>query len=230
MKGKRIPPVVKHTALISFLFLAVAFLFAEKGKRGEGKKVTSETNISRKDLIEKKTDTATLAAGCFWCVETQFEQLEGVRKVISGYIGGKVPNPTYKQVCTGTTGHAEACNIVYDPSVISFDELLEAFFIAHDPTQLNRQGNDIGTQYRSAIFYHNATQKEKAEYYIKKLNEEQAYDKPVVTEVSPYTVFYKAENYHQDYYDLNKSEPYCRYVIQPKLEKFKKIFKAKLKQ
>ncbi|RAV27644.1 peptide-methionine (S)-S-oxide reductase [Sinomicrobium soli] len=174
-------------------------------------------------------DTATFAAGCFWCVETQFEQLKGVRKVVSGYTGGTVADPTYKQVCTGTTGHAEACNIVYDPAVISFDELLEAFFVAHDPTQRNRQGNDVGTQYRSAVFYHSAAQKQKTEYYIRRLNEEKAYDSPVVTEVAPYTVFYEAEDYHQDYYDQNRSVPYCQYVIQPKLEKFKKVFKDKLK-
>lgn len=181
------------------------------------------------NLLKVQKDTATFAAGCFWCVESQFQQLEGVKKVVSGFTGGTVKNPGYRQVTTGKTGHAEACNIVYDPSVITYDELLEAFFVAHDPTQWNRQGNDVGTQYRSAIFYHDKSQKEKAEYYIRKLNEAKAYDKPIVTEVSPFTKFYKAEDYHQDYYNQNKSEPYCQYVIQPKLEKFRKVFKEKLK-
>ena len=157
-------------------------------------------------MTEKRTDTATFAAGCFWCVEVQFQQLAGVDTVISGYTGGQVPSPSYKEVCTGTTGHAEACNIIYDPSRISYDELLSAFFTAHDPTQLNRQGNDIGTQYRSAVFYHNAGQKEKAEYYIKKLNDEKAYPNDIVTEVAPYREFYVAEDYHQNYYNLNPNQ------------------------
>lgn len=180
-------------------------------------------------MSEHKTEIATFAAGCFWCVEAQFQQLEGVISVESGFTGGHVANPTYKAVCTGTTGHAEACNITYDPSMISFDELLAAFFMAHDPTQLNRQGNDIGTQYRSGIYYHNEEQKEKAQYYIGKLNEEKAYNSPVVTEVKPYGVFYKAEDYHQDYYNQNGEEGYCRMVIRPKLDKFKKVFADKLK-
>jgi peptide-methionine (S)-S-oxide reductase len=174
-------------------------------------------------------DTATFATGCFWCTEAKFQQLKGVKKVMSGYTGGKIKNPTYEQVCTGNTGHAEACNIVYDPKVISYDELLEAFFVAHDPTQLNRQGNDVGTQYRSAVFYHNGAQKEKATYYINKLNTAKAYKDKIVTQVLPATVFYKAEGYHQNYYNLNGSQPYCKYVIQPELEKFKKVFANKLK-
>lgn len=177
----------------------------------------------------QEIDTATFAAGCFWCVEVQFAQLKGVKKVISGYTGGDVPNPTYQQVSTGTTGHAEACNIVYDSCTISYDELLAAFFTAHDPTQLNRQGNDVGTQYRSAIFYHNQTQKQKAKYYIDEFNKEKVYPNPIVTEVSAYGDFYKAENYHQNYYVQNSKQPYCQFVIQPKLEKFRKVFKDKLK-
>lgn len=177
-----------------------------------------------------KLDTATFAAGCFWCVESQFQQLDGVKKVISGFTGGTVVNPDYEEVCRGTTGHAEACNIVYDPKKISYDELLAAFFVAHDPTQLNRQGNDVGTQYRSEIFYHNKEQKQKAEYYIKKLNEEKAYPSNIVTAVSPLKEFYIAENYHQNYYNNNKNQPYCKFVIQPKLEKFRKVFKDKIKQ
>lgn len=175
-------------------------------------------------------DTATFATGCFWCTESKFQQLNGVVKVISGFSGGHVANPTYEQVCTGTTGHAEACNIIYDPQKITYDELIAAFFVAHDPTQLNRQGNDVGTQYRSAIFYHNTAQKQKAEYYIAKLNSEKAYKAKIVTEVVPYKAFYKAEDYHQNYYNLNSSQPYCKYVIQPELEKFKKVFKDKLKK
>ncbi|WP_118975619.1 peptide-methionine (S)-S-oxide reductase MsrA [Taibaiella koreensis] len=192
----------------------------------------AEMNQKQTDhkMSEHKTEIATFAAGCFWCVEAQFQQLEGVQKVESGYTGGHVANPTYKEVCTGTTGHAEACNITYDPAVISYDELLAAFFMAHDPTQLNRQGNDIGTQYRSGIYYHNEEQKEKAAYYIKKLNEEKAYDGTVVTEVKPYGAFYKAEDYHQNYYNQNGEEGYCRMVIRPKLDKFKKVFAGKLKQ
>jgi peptide-methionine (S)-S-oxide reductase len=186
---------------------------------------------SHKNKVHLKPtiDTATFATGCFWCTEAKFQQLRGVKKVVSGFAGGHVANPTYKQVCTGTTGHAEACNIIYDPSVITYDELLAAFFVAHDPTQLNRQGNDVGTQYRSAIFYHSAFQKQKADYYINKLNEEKAYKSKIVTQVTPYTVFYKAEDYHQDYFNQNGNQPYCKYVIQPELDKFKKVFKDKLK-
>src|ERR1700761_9583751 len=154
-----------------------------------------------------KTDTATFATGCFWCTEAKFQQLKGVKKVTSGFTGGHVANPSYKLVCTGSTGHAEACNIVYDPMKISFDELLEAFFVAHDPTQLNRQGNDVGTQYRSAIFYHDAEQEKKAKYYIAKLNKEKVYPHDIVTEVTPYVVFYKAEDYHQNYYNQNGNQP-----------------------
>ena len=185
-----------------------------------------------KNIIAKnpKLDTATIATGCFWCTEAKFKELKGVVKVTSGFTGGHTVNPTYEQVCTGTTGHAEACNIVYDPKVISYDELLEVFFTDHDPTQLNRQGNDVGTQYRSAVFYHNAVQKQKAEYYIKKINEEKAYPRPVVTQVVPFTVFYKAEGYHQNYFSKNGSTPYCKLVIQPELDKFRKAFADKLKK
>jgi len=184
-------------------------------------------------LYEKatnKTDTVTFASGCFWCIEAKFSQLNGVLKVTSGYTGGDVANPSYELVCTGTTGHAEAVNIVYNPEIISYDELLQAFFLSHDPTQLNRQGNDVGTQYRSAIFYHNETQRQKAEYYIAALTKQKIYSKPIVTEVKAFTKFYKAENYHQEYYTKNPNQGYCRYVIQPQLEKFKKIFRDKLKK
>lgn len=176
-----------------------------------------------------KTDTATFAAGCFWCVEAVFQELKGVLSVTSGYTGGKIKNPTYREVCSGLTGHAEACEIVYDPSVISYEELLEAFWASHDPTTLNRQGADQGTQYRSAIFYHTENQKQLAEAYKTKLNSAKAFDKPIVTEISPATTFYKAEDYHQNYFNENGNAPYCTYVIVPKLEKFRKVFKDKLK-
>lgn len=174
-------------------------------------------------------DTATLANGCFWCTEAIFQQLKGVQKVTSGYSGGQVVNPTYKEVCTGTTGHAECIQIVFDPSQISFDELLEVFWQTHDPTTLNRQGNDEGPQYRSAVFYHNEEQKKKAEHYKAELGKSGAFNNPIVTEISPYINFYKAENYHQDYYNNNGSQPYCYFVIKPKLEKFQKVFKDKVK-
>jgi peptide-methionine (S)-S-oxide reductase len=174
-------------------------------------------------------DTATVGAGCFWCVEAQFQMLEGVVSVTSGFSGGTIKNPSYKEVCMGTTGHAEVCQIVYDPSKISYDEILAAFWQTHDPTQLNRQGNDIGTQYRSVIYYHNEKQKELAEKYKKELNASGAWPNPIVTEISPAGPFYKAEDYHQNYFNENGDQPYCQYVIQPKIEKFKKVFANKLK-
>lgn len=175
-------------------------------------------------------DTATFANGCFWCTEAIFQQLDGVKKVTSGYSGGHVENPTYKEVCNGTTGHAECIQIVYDPEKISFDELLEVFWQTHDPTTLNRQGNDVGPQYRSAVFYHNAEQKEKAEKYKIELDKSGAFDDPIVTEISPLINFFVAENYHQNYYKNNEMVPYCYIVIRPKLEKFEKVFKDKMKK
>ncbi len=197
---------------------------------GQNEKIILHMDQSDKERTEKRIDTATFGAGCFWCTEAQFQQLEGVVKVESGYSGGLVDNPTYKQVCTGTTGHAEVTNIYYEPSKISFDELLAAFWVAHDPTQLNRQGNDVGTQYRSVIFYHDETQRKKAEDYKKKLNNEKVYTSDVVTEISPFTKFYKAEDYHQNYYNENGSQSYCVFVVKPKLDKFKKVFADKLKK
>ena len=173
-------------------------------------------------------ETATFGTGCFWCTEAIFQQLEGVIKVMSGYSGGHVVNPTYEQVCNKTTGHAECLNIEYDKTKISFDELLEVFWKSHDPTTLNRQGNDSGPQYRSAIFYHNEEQKQKAEKYKAELNETDIFKDPIVTEIEPFTIFYPAENYHQNYYNNNGAQHYCSYVIRPKVEKFRKIFKDKL--
>lgn len=213
---------------LAFIVLVAAGLVAFT-KTSDNKKLPVVLPDSN-DFPVKGKDTATFAAGCFWCVDAQFKELKGVESVGSGFAGGHVKNPTYKEVCTGTTGHAEACNIIYDPAQISYDELLAAFFTVHDPTQLNRQGNDVGTQYRSAIFYHDAAQKQKAEYYIAKLNEAKAYKNKIVTVVSPYTVFYKADETHQDFYNKNPDQPYCKYVIQPELEKFRKVFKGKLKQ
>jgi peptide-methionine (S)-S-oxide reductase len=178
-----------------------------------------------------KVDTATFGTGCFWCTEAIFEQLDGVVKVTSGYMGGTVKNPTYKEVCTGETGHAECVQVEYEPSKISYDELLKVFFEVHDPTSLNRQGADVGTQYRSAVFYHSPEQKEKALYYKNELNKNGAYDKPVVTEISPASAFYVAEDYHQEYYQNNKNtNPYCSIVIRPKLEKFQKVFAGKIRK
>ncbi len=175
-------------------------------------------------------DTATFGAGCYWCVEAQFTLLDGVISSVSGFSGGHVKNPAYREVCNGTTGHAEVIQVVFDTTKLTYDDMLEAFWKAHDPTQLNGQGNDIGTQYRSVVFYHNEHQRERAEYYKKKLNESGAYHAPIVTEIAPFTVFYKADDYHQDYYSINPEQPYCSYVIQPKVEKFKKVFKDKLKK
>lgn len=186
------------------------------------------TQITNKD--NSKMETATFGAGCFWCVEAVFQQLEGVESVESGYMGGTVENPTYRAVCTGRTGHAEVIQIKFDPEKITFDELLEVFWKTHDPTTLNRQGADTGTQYRSAVFYHNDQQRETAESYKKKLNDAGAFPNPIVTEITKASEFYVAENYHQDYYNQNKSNPYCRAVIPPKLEKLKEIFGDKLKK
>jgi peptide-methionine (S)-S-oxide reductase len=177
-----------------------------------------------------KVDTATFGTGCFWCTEAIFESMTGVVKVTSGYMGGKKDNPTYEEVCSGATGHAECVQVYYEPSKVTYDELLEVFFQVHDPTSLNRQGADVGTQYRSAIFYHTPAQKEKADYYKKEVDKSGSYDKPIVTEVTAASKFYAAEDYHQEYYQNNKNtNPYCSIVIRPKLEKFQKVFGKKIR-
>lgn len=208
------------------------FIFAISCGAKEGTlqnyQVFKEMN-SKENTMNKQIDTATVGGGCFWCTEAQLEQLNGVLSVTSGYAGGTTVNPTYKEVCTGLTGHAEVIQLTFDPSVITFDEILAAFWQAHDPTQLNRQGNDVGTQYRSVIFYRNEEQRKIAADYIQKLNDEKAYNQPVVTKLEPLAVFYKGEDYHQDYYNQNQTQGYCQFVIQPKLDKFKKVFKDKLK-
>ncbi len=218
--------------LTSIVFSVSAFLSCaqrENPNKSMNNSTTSLATSVGQSAGSLNTDTATLANGCFWCTEAIFQQLEGVLKVSSGYSGGHVVDPSYKEVTTGTTGHAECIQIIFDPSKISFDELLEVFWQTHDPTTLNRQGNDVGPQYRSAVFYHTPEQKEKAERYKAELNKSGAFKNPIVTEVAPFTSFYIAENYHQDYYNQNGSQPYCSYVIRPKLEKFQKVFKNKLK-
>lgn len=183
-----------------------------------------------KDNKLENIEIAVFGAGCFWCVEAIFNELKGVLKVTSGYTGGKTINPTYKQVCTGTTNHTEVVRIEYDSNIISFDELLEVFWKTHDPTTLNRQGADIGTQYRSAIYFTSNKQKNTANYYKTKLNKSNIWQNPIVTEISELNVFYIAENYHNNYYKNNPNEGYCKIVIQPKIEKFKNIFRNKIKQ
>jgi peptide-methionine (S)-S-oxide reductase len=175
-------------------------------------------------------EVATLAGGCFWCLEAVFDDLKGVDQVDSGYSGGTVPHPTYRQVCTGTTGHAEVVQITFDPEVVSFRDLLQVFFTIHDPTTLNRQGGDVGTQYRSAIFYHTPEQKATAEQVIKEMTDAKIWPAPIVTEVTPFSAFYKAEDYHQEYFRLNGEQPYCRAVIVPKVAKFRKQFHERLKR
>ncbi len=176
-----------------------------------------------------KKEIAIFGNGCFWCTEAIFMQLKGVESVLPGYSGGKIKNPSYKEVCTGNTGHAEVIQIIFDPNIISYRELLEVFFYTHDPTTLNRQGNDVGTQYRSAIFYNSKNQKDDAELIIRQLEAEGVYDRKIVTEITAFDVFYPAEDYHQNYYNNNKDQPYCRAVINPKLDKFVKKYQAKLK-
>lgn len=177
-----------------------------------------------------KTDTSTFGEGCFWCTEAFFQRLNGVYKVISGYGGGFIENPSYEQVCDKNTGHIELCQIIYNPTIISYDELLEVFWKTHDPTTLDRQGNDAGPQYRSVIFYTTQVEKDKAETYKKALDKSGAWSSPIVTDIKAFKNFYPAENYHQNYYNDNQNQGYCRFVIQPKLEKFEKVFKNKLKK
>ncbi len=196
----------------------------------EVKSINLESEKSEMDSVQNSNlEKATFGSGCFWCTEAIYERVEGVHSVVSGYAGGSVKNPAYKEVCDGTTGHAEVIQIGYDPKVVSYDELLEIFFKTHDPTTLNRQGADVGTQYRSVIFYNDDEQKKKAEYYKTELDKSGAWDNPIVTEISPLTNFYPAEDYHQDYYENNPNQGYCSFVIGPKVEKFEKVFKNKLK-
>lgn len=180
-------------------------------------------------MEDKNLETATLAAGCFWCVEAVFDDLKGVEDVVSGYSGGHTENPTYKEVCSETTGHAEVVQIKFDPEELSYNDLLHVFFAVHDPTTLNRQGNDIGSSYRSAIFYHNEEQKKIAEEVINKLDDKDIWEDPIVTEVTEFTNFYPAEDYHQEYFANNPNQPYCAAVVAPKVAKFRKMFLDRLK-
>jgi peptide-methionine (S)-S-oxide reductase len=220
------------TLSLSTAFFAITALIscAQSSSNNQSTMEQTQTSNAEPKTSNSNLETATFGAGCFWCVEAQFQMLDGVQSVSSGFSGGTVKNPSYKEVCNGTTGHAEVCQIVFDKTKISYDDMLEAFWLSHDPTQLNRQGNDIGTQYRSVIFYHNPEQQKLAEEYKQKLNTSGAFDHPVVTEISPATAFYKAEDYHQNYFNENGDVPYCRFVVQPKVEKFRKVFADKLKK
>jgi peptide-methionine (S)-S-oxide reductase len=181
-------------------------------------------------MSQPQTHRATLGGGCFWCIEAVFDELRGVERVESGYAGGTVPHPTYKQVCTGTTGHAEVAQITFDPKVISYRDLLRVFFSVHDPTTLNRQGADVGTQYRSAIFYHDEEQKRAAEEVIKEIEAAKIWDAPIVTQVVPFETFYIAEDYHQEYFKNNPNQPYCQMVVAPKVAKFRQHYRERLKK
>ncbi len=209
--------------MLTFTLISIFSIFSCNMEAKNNDKTLENTNNTN------TTDTITLGAGCFWCVEAIFDQLKGVEKVISGYAGGEIKNPSYKEVCTGRTGHAEVCQVIYNPEIISTEELLEVFWQTHDPTTLNKQGGDVGTQYRSAIFYHNDNQKQIAETYKQQLDTSNIFANPIVTEITAFTNFYPAEDYHQDYFELNGEQPYCSAIIKPKVEKFKKNFKDKIK-
>ncbi len=214
--------VIKMRIKMKFIIAGVLIVFSI---------ATSQVkSITKGKKMEQRSEVVTLGAGCFWCVEAVYQQLEGVEKVESGYSGGTVKNPTYEQVCSGRTGHAEVIQVSFDPEKITFKELLEVFFRTHNPTTLNKQGADAGTQYRSAIFYHSNEQKTIAEQVKKETDAAKIWDDPVVTEIAPFTEFFKAEEYHQNYYEQNSYQPYCMMVINPKLSKFKKEFKNKLKK
>ena len=214
--------------IIKGLSLVLSLIFSSCTAK-EKPVVKEEFKEPVKVKVKEGMEVATFAGGCFWCTEAVFLEIKGVEKVVSGYIGGKTINPTYKDICTGETGHAEAIQITFNPNEVAYEDLLEIFFGTHDPTTLNRQGADVGTQYRSEIFYHSEAQKTKAENYIQLLEKEKLYDKKIVTKVSSATVFYPAEDYHQNYYNQNSSQGYCQMVIAPKLEKLRKYYKSKLK-
>lgn len=211
-------------------FFVFLIAFSAVSCQSKERSLSVEKNIVNNSMSEQKgLEVATVAGGCFWCTEALFLELKGVKKVVSGYIGGKTKNPTYEEVSSGYSGHAEAIEITFDPKEISYEDILEVFFATHDPTTLNRQGADVGTQYRSEVFYHGEIQKKAAENFINLLNTQNIYGKKVVTKVSEATVFYPAEDYHQNYYNRNKNQGYCMAVISPKLEKLKKNYKSKLK-
>ena len=217
--------------MIRLIMSATAIVILATASCSSRQNIKSGTDNSMSQTTTNDSlQVATFGSGCFWCTEAVFQQVDGVTKVESGYSGGKVKNPTYREVCSGQTGHAEVIQLTYDTSKVSFEELLEIFWGTHDPTTLNRQGADEGTQYRSVIFYHTPQQKQLSEEYKKKLDASGAFNDPIVTEITAFTNFYKAEDYHQNYYNLNGSAPYCSIVIRPKLDKFKKVFADKLKK
>jgi peptide-methionine (S)-S-oxide reductase len=219
---------IKTIYLLQLSILLLTFVSACGQKNNKSK--TIQTNIMMTNEVNnKELDTALFGAGCFWCLEAMFQRLDGVVKVESGYAGGHAVNPTYKDVCTGTTGHAEVCRITFDPKKVSYETLLSIFWQTHDPTTLNRQGNDVGTQYRSAIFYYNDIQMQLAEKYKSELNASGAFSNPIVTEITAINNYYSAEDYHQNYYNQNSEQSYCQFVIAPKVEKLEKVFKDKLK-
>jgi peptide-methionine (S)-S-oxide reductase len=213
--------LASFTAISIFAAVSLAVMGDHKDSAMGGEEVMNSTG---------KNEVATLAGGCFWCLEAVYNDLRGVEKVVSGYSGGRVPNPTYEEVCRGTTGHAEVVQITFDPQVISFKDLLEVFFTIHDPTTLNRQGADVGTQYRSAIYYHSPQQKEAADKVIADIAAKKIWGDPIVTEVTKLDIFYPAEEYHQRYYERNPNQGYCRMVIEPKVIKFRRQFMPKLKK
>jgi peptide-methionine (S)-S-oxide reductase len=212
---------MKKNLGLLILFISLFNIIFAKGKLN--------SKVIKHMEIQEKLEIATLAGGCFWCTEALFLELNGVKNVVSGYIGGKTKKPTYAQICEGDTGHAEAIQITFDPKKISYETLLEIFFATHDPTTLNRQGNDVGTQYRSEIFYHNENQKEVAQEYLKLLTKEKTFENPIVTTITAASLFYPAEAYHQNYYNQNKGQSYCHYVITPKMDKLKKLFRNRLR-
>lgn len=216
----------KITIAAGFAAALALLLFAEK--EGNGGHPLPPIATETMKATTSNVDTATFAAGCFWCVEAVFQNLKGVRSVVSGYAGGHAKNPTYEEVCAGTTGAAEACQVTFDPKEISYGELLEVFWTAHDPTTPDRQGNDVGTQYRSAVFTHSPEQRAAAERAKKELDSSGAFDAPIVTEIVAFTTFTKAEAYHQNYYNEHGFQPYCMFVIKPKVEKIRKLFREKL--
>jgi len=229
----------RNISLLIVLKLVTVFILLLSTSGGTANNIKTMENHRKSHEMATNTntsantasiDTITLGGGCFWCVEAVYEMLDGVIKVESGYSGGTIKNPSYREVCTGLTGHAEVAQITFDGSKTSVEEILKVFFTVHDPITLNKQGDDVGTQYRSVIFYRNDQQRTIAKSIIEELNKNKVYANPVVTQLVPFSVFYKAEDYHQDYYNQNKNAPYCKMVIQPKLEKFEKVFKDRLKK
>ncbi|MCW3125589.1 MAG: peptide methionine sulfoxide reductase [Bacteroidetes bacterium] len=216
---------LKKSPVFILLCLALSLQSCGQGKQSKISSTKSDQTMNNANL-----DTITLAGGCYWCIEAIYQRLDGVVSVESGFTGGTMKNPSYRDVCMGTTGHAECVQVTYDKTKTNLDEIFKVFFTVHDPTTLNRQGNDEGTQYRSGIYYRNEQQKQAAQDIIKALTEAKIYSDPIVTGVVPFTVFYKAEDYHQDYYNQNGSQPYCQIVIRPKVEKFEKLFKDRMKK